>query len=312
MKTQTTRCSYCHAAITIPGGESDLGELCVDCARLRNTRRRTDRSQATSAATGGAASAAAASSGTASSGASSGTASAGASPTVDPRDAALHAAIADTLQNEGRWTEGDLAFADEPSAGPTGWIRYFAHDIHDWCQGRWWQLRVPLLFFFAWVWLQHSTNPEYQSVFKGLNLGIHELGHYVFAPFGDRMAAWGGSLLQCLVPLVGMAMFLKQRDYFAIAFAWGWLATNYFEVAPYVADAVKMQLPLVTPGGGHAIHDWNYLLGDLGWLRHTESLATLHWSIGHLCMLVCLAAMGYLLAEMMRSHARRHRAGAAA
>ena len=231
---------------------------------------------------------------------------------ADPKEAALHAAITDTLQNEGRLTEGDLAFADEPSAGPIGWVRYFAHDIHDWCQGRWWQLRVPLLLFFAWVWLQHSTNPEYQSVFKGLNLGIHELGHYVFAPFGDRMAAWGGSLLQCLVPLIGMAMFLKQRDYFAIAFAWGWLATNYFEVAPYVADAVKMQLPLVTPGGGHAIHDWNYLLGDLGWLRHTESLAALHWGVGHVCMVVCLAAMTYLIAEMMRSHARRHRAGSAA
>lgn len=298
MKTKTSRCSYCHAAITIPGGESATGELCLECARLRNTRRSSDRRGEGDAAEAAGAVAVAG--------------SIPANPNVEPKEAALHAAITDTIQSEGQLNEGDLAFDDHSTPGPIGWVNYFAHDIHDWCQGRWWQLRVPLVFFFAWVWVQHSANPEYQSVFKGLNLGIHELGHYVFAPFGDRMAAWGGSLLQCLVPLVGMAMFLKQRDYFAISFAWGWLATNYFEVAPYVADAVKMQLPLVTPGGGHAIHDWNYLLGDLGWLRHTETLASLHWSAGHVCMMICLLGMGYLTVEMMRSHARRHQSRTAA
>ena len=56
----------------------------------------------------------------------------------------------------------------------------------------------------------------------------------------------------------------QQRDVFAVAFAWGWLATNLFEVATYAGDAVAMSLPLVTPGGGHAIHDWNYVLGAWG------------------------------------------------
>ena len=188
-------------------------------------------------------------------------------------------------------------------------LRRLLDDVDRWCEGRWWIPRLPILVFFAYVWVRHANDPMYQSLFKGLNLGIHELGHYVFVPFGDMMSALGGSLLQCLAPLAGMTMFLRQRDYFAIAFAFGWLSTNYFELATYVGDAVRKSLPLVTPGGGEPIHDWNYILGNYGWLRHTETLAGLHELAGHLCMVICLALGGVLLAKMMRSAVARHGAG---
>ncbi len=196
-------------------------------------------------------------------------------------------------------------FADDvpphPLLGTEGnLISRFLDDIDRWCRGRWWYVRVPVLLFFAYTWMRHASDPMYQSMFKGLNLGVHELGHFVFG-FGDVLAAWGGSLLQCLVPLIGMAMFLRQRDYFAIAFAWGWLATNFFEVATYAADAVRMELPLVTPGGGHAIHDWNYILGAKGWLRHTEAIADAHRTIGHACMIIALALGSWLVVKMIRS-----------
>lgn len=178
-------------------------------------------------------------------------------------------------------------------------IRGLSARIDDRCAGRNGWLRAPALAFFLWIWFRHAASPQYRSVFGGLNLGVHELGHYVFAPFGDVPAALGGSLLQCLLPLVGMIMFVRQGDWFAVAFAFGWLATNFFEVSVYAADAVVMRLPLVTPGGGHPIHDWNYILGALGWLRHTERVAALHAFAGHASMLVCVTGIGYVVSRML-------------
>jgi len=181
-------------------------------------------------------------------------------------------------------------------------------EIDHWCAGRWWHVRIPLLAFLAWIWIRHAQDPLYQSLFKGLNLGIHELGHYVFGPFGEMPGALGGSLLQCLVPLIAAAMFVRQRDWFAVFFAFGWLGTNFFEVATYAGDAVAMSLPLVTPGGGHPLHDWNYFLGNYGWLRHTEAVAAWHRAAAHGSMIVSLAGGGWVVSRMMAAAMRAHRA----
>ncbi|NNE44225.1 MAG: hypothetical protein HKN12_08440 [Gemmatimonadetes bacterium] len=181
----------------------------------------------------------------------------------------------------------------------------WTEEILGWCDGRWWALRVPVLVYLAYAWIRHTQLPTYQSLFKGLNLGIHELGHFVFAGLGEMPAVLGGSFLQCFVPILAIFMFLYQRDYFGIAFSFGWLGTNYFEVAVYAGDAVLKRLPLVTPGGGEPIHDWNYLLGNYGWLRHTETIAGAHAAMGHLCMALSLAAGGWLTWLMFRSALRR-------
>ncbi len=189
-------------------------------------------------------------------------------------------------------------------AVPTGmrplWKRVL-EDIDDWCQGRAWFVRAPLVLYFAYAWWRHASDPMYASLFKGMNLGIHELGHYVFAPFGEMMGAWGGSLFQCLVPLLAVPMFMRQRDYFAIFVALGWLGTNLFEVSTYSADAVAMKLPLVTPGGGHAIHDWNYILGAKGWLLHTETIAAVHRFAGHAMLALCVWGGVWVCVMMVRS-----------
>jgi hypothetical protein len=193
---------------------------------------------------------------------------------------------------------------------PAPWPRRLLSEIDDWCAGRWWQVRLPVLAFLAWIWIRHAQDPRYQSVFKGLNLGIHELGHYVFGPFGEMPGALGGSLLQCLLPLIAAAMFVRQRDWFAVCFAFGWLGTNFFEVATYAGDAVAMALPLVTPGGGHPIHDWNYFLGNYGWLRHTESVAAWHRAAAHVSMTIALAGGSWVVSRMMAAAMREHRANA--
>lgn len=140
----------------------------------------------------------------------------------------------------------------------------------------------------------------YESIFKGLDLGIHEIGHVVFSPFGEFLAVAGGSILQCLVPIASMVMFFRQRDYFAIAFAWGWLAINLFDVATYAADARIMALPLVSPfaGGDEPIHDWNYLLSHMHLLNLDTTIAMLIRLFAVFSMLLCLILGGWLVVLM--------------
>lgn len=161
-------------------------------------------------------------------------------------------------------------------------------------------LRIPVLVYFAFTWAAFAGDPRHPTLFQGIDLGIHELGHVLFGFGGDLLAAYGGSLLQCLAPIAAAAMFFRQRDAFAIAFCLGWLGVNGFEVAAYAGDAVAESLPLVTPGGGEPIHDWNFILGALGWLRHTETIAALHRTAAHASFLACFALGGKLVLDDLR------------
>ncbi|MEK7395114.1 MAG: hypothetical protein AAB214_21360 [Fibrobacterota bacterium] len=188
-------------------------------------------------------------------------------------------------------------------ASPSG----HQHPVLAWieacAQGKLWWPRVPLLAWMIWVWVQHTTTDQYQSLAKGLNLGIHELGHMVFAPLGQFMSVAGGTLLQCLVPILGMFMFVRQRDAFAVFFGFGWLGTNFFEVADYVADARTMELQLVSPfaGGDDEItHDWNWLLSHTGLLAQDQGLAGLIRFAGHMSFAVCVAGGVWTLWRMGR------------
>jgi hypothetical protein len=173
--------------------------------------------------------------------------------------------------------------------------------VTDWPRGPAWYLRALLLLWFVWIFKQHLGNPFYTSLFGGLNLGIHELGHYLFAPFGEVMAAAGGSILQCVVPLIGVWMFYRQRDYFAVAVAFCWLSTNLFSVAVYAADARTQQLDLVTPGGGEPIHDWHFVLGALGWFRHDRLIGRALRLLAIITMLGGLGSGALVLRRMMRA-----------
>jgi hypothetical protein len=174
-------------------------------------------------------------------------------------------------------------------------------DAASWCrEDRFWPGRALLFLWVAYTLVRSLENPYYWPVIASLNFGIHELGHYVFAPFGLFVKILGGSLFQCLVPVFACFMFLRQRDYFAAAFAFGWLGTNLFYVATYCADARAMQLPVFSPGGGDAYHDWNYLLDDLGLLRHDQRIAFLIRIAATVSMVASLGLMSWLLWHMIQ------------
>jgi hypothetical protein len=105
-------------------------------------------------------------------------------------------------------------------------------------RGKVWWHRIPLLLPLAWIFYRHLADSEYGSIFDGINLAIHAGGHLFFMWFGsDFLMVAGGTLLQCLCPIVTGIMFYKQRDFFAIGIACFWLGTNFADIAPYAADA---------------------------------------------------------------------------
>ena len=167
-----------------------------------------------------------------------------------------------------------------------------------WAQGRPWLWRLVLLFWFAWILIRHLADPMYSSILGNLNLGVHELGHLLFMPFGRFLCTLGGTLLQCSLPLFGIYNFYREGDYFAILLCFGWLSDNLFDVARYVADARALELPLVNLFGGSVEHDWNVLLGSMGILQFDTTIAFLIKCAAVLLMLLCLGLGGWLLRQM--------------
>ncbi len=169
-----------------------------------------------------------------------------------------------------------------------------------WAEGRNGWVRLPLLLWFVWILRGHLIDPEYQSLFGGLDLAIHEAGHLVFGFLGEFMGVAGGTILQLAAPLITAEIFRRQRDWFAIAVAGCWLSVNLFDVARYAGDARAQELPLVSPITGDPIHDWNFMLGSLGLLKHDTAIAGGIRALAILTMLAGLAAGGWLVWRMLR------------
>ena len=183
------------------------------------------------------------------------------------------------------------------------YIASFFLDAAEWARGRSWILRILLLGIIAYIFLRHIFSAEYQSIFKGLNLGIHELGHFVFGIFGQFIGVAGGTIAQLLAPVIGMVMFVFQRDYYGIAIAFGWLGTNFYDVAAYCGDARAMELPLVSPFGmGGCVHDWNFLLGETGLLSADKTISFLFRTCGFFSFLFCLIFGAWLIYLMIKTH----------
>ena len=111
-------------------------------------------------------------------------------------------------------------------------------------------------------------------------------------------------MLQCLAPVAGMFSIRAQGDYFGVAICGGWLATNLFGVATYMADAQLQVLPLVSPFSGHPIHDWNYVFARMGLLDSCQLIGFLTKLLGALVMLVSIGSGSWLIWKMMSSEAR--------
>jgi hypothetical protein len=141
-----------------------------------------------------------------------------------------------------------------------------------------------------------------ESFLHRVDLPFHEFGHLLFRPFGEWMMFLGGSLFQCLLPLIPGAYFLFwQRQPLSAAICLWWCGQNFIDLAPYIGDAREMALPLTGEWSDEvaalraARHDWHNILAPLGWLPYDHTLGRLAKLIGSALMLLSWAWAGRLL-----------------
>ena len=151
---------------------------------------------------------------------------------------------------------------------------------------------------FAVAFVAHHDIPLLSLV----DLGFHELGHFVSYPFGnDTFSAAMGSIAQIAVP-VGLALYFAwiRTDHVATSVCLTWAATSARNVSVYIADAPTQQLQLI---GGE--HDWAFLLA--GHLQDAAPLAHQVWTLGVLLLFAAFAlAVATPFVERWRLD-RRHR-----
>lgn len=131
-----------------------------------------------------------------------------------------------------------------------------------------------------------------------VHLPFHEAGHVLMTPFGRFLMALGGSLFQVAIPLLcGGVFLLKNRDAFAASVTLWWAGQGLMDLAPYIADARALRLPLLGGRTGAEVegHDWEYLLQVLGLLGHDLTLGRLSFALGTLTMLGALGWGGHVL-----------------
>lgn len=163
-------------------------------------------------------------------------------------------------------------------------------DLESWLDERDdWIARGLLLTYLAYGFVRHLADPLYRTWFGGITLAFHEMGHIVFMPFGHTLMIAGGSIMQLAVPLIAaIYLLVKQKDWFGFVVGLSWLSFSMFELATYVGDAAREELPLVSMGGGYH-HDWSILLTEWHLISQCDALAS---GVRVVAGIVGLAAIG--------------------
>ena len=162
--------------------------------------------------------------------------------------------------------------------------------------------RVTILALFA-IWglrlvaMDIRTGEMGSSFLHGPLLIFHEAGHVIFRLFGEFLMIAGGSLGQLIMPAILCgALLVTNRDPFGAAIGLWLFGASLLDLAPYIYDSLHPQLMLL---GGHTGeeggHDWIFLLGKMGLLKHSQGIGWLVHKLGALVMLVSIGWGAWLL-----------------
>ena len=131
------------------------------------------------------------------------------------------------------------------------------------------------------------------------NLVFHEAGHVIFSPFGRFLTVLGGSLLQCLIPVIAAVSFIKQEQPFSAAICGWWAGQNLVDLAPYIADARALRMVLLGGRTGAEVegHDWEYILTQLGVTHLDRGIGMTAYALGIAIMIGALIYAGREIAR---------------
>lgn len=137
-----------------------------------------------------------------------------------------------------------------------------------------------------------------------VDLVAHEAGHLLFSYFGQFIMIAGGTIGQLFVPVAITIYFIARQEFYSSCVTIFWIGQNMFNISVYVKDARAMELPLVTVGGGDAMHDWNYMLSRLGILNLDQIAGNMVYGLGVLIMLAAVVIGFYFSLEIDDSEER--------
>ena len=113
------------------------------------------------------------------------------------------------------------------------------------------------------------SEPGFIFLLDHANLLFHEAGHPITGLFSHRLEPYGGTFGQLFFPALLMVSFWRKGRPLALAVAMVWFSENLLNIARYMADARKLDLPLV--GGGD--HDWNTIFARWNVLQFDDRIA---------------------------------------
>jgi hypothetical protein len=199
---------------------------------------------------------------------------------------------------------GHIESAPTPS-GPSV-LDLFLDDVRDWCRGRMWIPRALLLAVLVYIFVIKFLDPTRWTIFYGITLGFHEMGHLLTAWAPHFVTAIMGSVFQIAVPIICIVYFSRQPDYYGMSVGGFWLSYSLYELSAYVGDARSRDLPLVGFAASEDLeHDWGYILGALHMLPADHFFAFLLRAAGLIAGVGSCAFAVWLLITMAQSRSAR-------
>jgi len=131
-----------------------------------------------------------------------------------------------------------------------------------------------------------------------LAMPIYALGNYELSSPAGLFYFFGGSLLQWLMPLIFVIYFAYKKQPFAAFTVLFWFGQSIYDSVPYIGDAVYMSMPLLS---SNAIHDWNFIFNQLGWLPYTKTIATGTLYTAVTILTISLAGMWWTTVSSLRA-----------
>ncbi len=142
---------------------------------------------------------------------------------------------------------------------------------------------ILTLIVCCYFWHYASTYTDWHFI-DWVNLIFHEAGHSIFFFMGEFIKILAGSGFQVALPLLISIYFFINKQKISGAICLLWVGQNLLNVSIYAGDAIVMQLPLL--GGDNVIHDWNYILTNLGILKNTALVASVIYNVGMLFIII--------------------------
>src|SRR6266508_5155120 len=82
------------------------------------------------------------------------------------------------------------------------WLEEFLDDAQTWARGRMWIPRALLLAYLMYADFRLFRDTESSTMFSGITLAFHEMGHVIFSFAGHFIGSFMGSGMQVLIPII--------------------------------------------------------------------------------------------------------------